>query len=350
MKAKVVKLSKLAEMVGGELFGDPHLEICGVADLSSAGAGDISFLADAKKVSTLERSLASAVIIPATLDHVSKPAIKVRDPYLAIAHIHNFFIEKPFVATGIDERAVIGKDCRISEDISIGPLVVIGDRVQIGRRVRLYPGVVVGDDAVLGDDVTLHPNVAVGERCTLGNRVTIHSGTVVGSDGFGYATDENGHHVKRPQVGIVQIDDDVEIGANVCIDRATFGKTWVQRGVKIDNLVQLAHNVVVGEDSFLVAQVGIAGSTTTGRSVILGGQVGVAGHIHLGDRVMVAAMSGVHNNLDDRLVVAGVPAIPHPKWLRASAVYAKLPELVKELREVKKQLAEMKKQSGGSEE
>lgn len=350
MKNKVIKLGELAEMVGGELIGDPETKIAGVADLETAKDGEISFLADAKHVAAAEKTAAAAVIVPAALDHLPRPAIKVRDPYLAVARIHNYFLAEPFTATGIDPRAVVGRDCRIPAEVSVGPLVVIGDRVRIGARVRLYPGVVIGDDAVLGDDVVLHANVNIGARCVIGSRVMMHAGTVIGSDGFSYATDENGRHVKRPHVGIVQIDDDVEIGANVCIDRATFGRTWVKRGTKIDNLVQLAHNVVIGEDSFLVAQVGIAGSTTTGRSVVLGGQVGVSGHIHLGDRVMAAAKSGVHNNLEDGMVVAGIPAFPHKKWLRASGAYAKLPDLVKELREVKKQLAELTKRSGGNDE
>lgn len=351
MNHKFTILGELAELVGGEILGDPEVRISGVADLDSAGLGDISFLVDGKKISLLERSAASAVIVPAGLDNSPKPAIRVRDPYLAVARIHNYFLAEPFNATGIDPRACIGKECRIAAEVSIGPLVVIGDRARIGERVRLYPGVVIADDAVIGDEVVLHANVTIGERCLIGSRVIIHSGTVIGSDGFGYATDEQGHQIKRPQVGIVQIDDDVEIGANVCVDRATFGKTWVQRGTKIDNLVQLGHNVVIGEDSFIVAQVGIAGSTRTGRSVMLGGQAGIGGHLTLGDRVMVAAKSGVHSTVKDGMVVSGIPAIPHKKWLRASAAYAMLPELIKELREMKRELAEMKrKQSGGYEE
>jgi UDP-3-O-[3-hydroxymyristoyl] glucosamine N-acyltransferase len=203
--------------------------------------------------------------------------------------------------------------------------------------------VVIGDEVVIGDDVLLHPNVTVVARCVLGNRVIIHPGAVIGSDGFGYATDEAGRHVKRPHVGIVQLDDDVEIGANTCIDRGTFGKTWVKTGAKIDNLVQLGHNVVIGEHSFLVAQVGVAGSTKTGHHVVMGGQVGMAGHLAIGNGVMIAAKSGVHDDQPDGAVVAGIPAIPHKKWLRASAAVAKLPELGKELRELKRQVAELAK-------
>jgi UDP-3-O-[3-hydroxymyristoyl] glucosamine N-acyltransferase len=265
----------------------------------------------------------------------------VRNPYLAVARIHALFVEEPFVATGIDARAVVGQDCHIPAEVAISPLVYLGNRVRLGQRVTLHPGVVVYDDAVIGDDVVLYANVTIGHHCRVGNRVIIHSGAVIGSDGFGYATDEKGRHVKRPQVGMVQIDADVEIGANACIDRATFGKTWIKRGTKIDNLVQLGHNVIIGEDALLVAQVGMSGSVTTGSNVVIGGQVGLAGHIHLGDRVMIAAKSGVTKSLEPGVMVGGIPAIPQKNWLRSSAAYAQLPEMVRELRELKRKVAEL---------
>lgn len=335
------RLAELAALVEGELVGDPEMLIGGVADFDNAVEGEITFVADLKRGVRLDACKASAIIVPLALTEVSTPVIRVKNPYLAMARIHALFVEVPFVATGIDERAVVGHDCSIPVEVAISPLVYIGNRVSIGQRVTLHPGVVVYDDVVLGDDVMLYANVTIGHGCLVGNRVIIHSGAVIGSDGFGYATDGNGRHVKRPQVGVVQIDDDVEIGANTCIDRATFGKTWVKRGTKIDNLVQLGHNVMVGEDSLLVSQSGLAGSVTTGNNVILGGQVGVAGHIHLGDRVVVAAKSGVHNNLEPGVIVAGMPAIPHKIWLRSSAAYAKLPEMVRELRELRRKVAEL---------
>ncbi|MDG4476345.1 UDP-3-O-(3-hydroxymyristoyl)glucosamine N-acyltransferase [Thiovibrio frasassiensis] len=341
MAGKKIRLAELVVLVQGELVGDPELLISGVADFDSAGEGEITFVADLKRGARLDECKGSAIIVPLAVTEISGSAIRVKNPYLAVARIHALFVEEPFVATGVDARAVVGDDCHIPAEVAISPLVFIGNRVHLGQRVTLHPGVVVYDDAVIGDDVVLYANVTIGRGCRIGNRVIIHSGAVIGSDGFGYATDGNGHHLKRPQVGVVQIDDDVEIGANTCIDRATFGRTWVKRGTKIDNLVQLGHNVVIGEDALLVAQVGMAGSTTTGNNVVIGGQVGLGGHIHLGDRVMIAAKSGVHNNLEPGSIVAGIPAIPHKNWLRASAAYAKLPDMVREMRELKKKVAEL---------
>lgn len=335
------RLAELAALVQGELLGDPDVLIGGVADFDSAGEGEITFVADLKHGARLDQCKASAIIVPAAVTEINIPVIRVMNPYLAVAHIHALFVKETFVATGIDPRAVVGHDCHIPAEVAISPLVYLGNRIRLGQRVTLHPGVVIYDDAVIGDDVVLYSNVTIGHGCSIGSRVIIHSGAVIGSDGFGYATDGNGRHIKRPQVGMIQIDDDVEIGANTCIDRATFGKTWIKRGTKIDNLVQLGHNVVIGEDALLVAQVGIAGSTTTGSNVVLGGQVGVGGHIHLGDRAMVAAKSGVHNDLELGAVVAGIPAIPHKTWLRSSAAYAKLPEMVRELRELRRQVAEL---------
>jgi len=341
MACEKKRLAELAALVEGELVGDPGVLIGGVADFDSAGKDEITFVADLKREARLDQCKASAIIVPASVTEISVPAIRVRNPYLAVARIHALFVEEPFIATGIDARAVVGQECHIPAEGAISPLVYLGDRVRLGQRVTLHPGVVVYDDAVLGDDVVLYANVTIGRGCQVGNRVIIHSGAVIGSDGFGYATDQNGHHVKRPQVGVVQIDDDVEIGANTCIDRATFGKTWIKRGAKIDNLVQLGHNVMIGEDAMLVAQVGMAGSTTTGKNVVLGGQVGLAGHIHLGDGVMIAAKSGVHGSLEPGAIVAGIPAISHKTWLRASGAYAKLPEMVRELRELRRKVAEL---------
>ncbi len=336
-------LAELAALVGGELAGPPELVISGLNDLATAGDGEITFVTDGRRLEALAACRAAAVILPQAVAAADRPAIRVRDPYLAAALIHQHFLARPFLAGGVHPTAVIGSACHIPAAVTIGPHAVLGNGVRLGERVTIGPGVVIGDEVVIGDDVLLHPNVTIAARCVLGNRVIIHAGTVIGSDGFGYATDGAGRHVKRPHVGIVQIDDDVEIGANTAIDRGTFGKTWIKAGAKIDNLVQLGHNVVIGEHSFLVAQVGISGSTTTGHHVVMGGQVGLAGHLTLGNGVMIAAKSGVHDDQPDGAVIAGIPAIPHKRWLRASAAMAKLPELLKELREMKRQVAELLK-------
>ena len=206
------------------------------------------------------------------------------------------------------------------------PLVFVGDRVKVGEKVTIYPGVVIGSDCVIGDETVLHANVSIADRTVIGNRVIIHSGVSIGSDGFGYATDKTGRHTKKSQVGNVQIDDDVEIGANSCVDRAAFGTTRIRSGAKIDNLVMVAHNVDVGENVILVGQVGIAGSTTLGKNVVLGGQAGVAGHLKIGDRAIVAAMGGVHSNLKEGAVVGGAPAFDIKKWGRATASFTRMPE------------------------
>jgi len=281
--------------------------------------------------------------VPLAIDTADKPLIRVKNPYMAAAVIQNHFLQEPFQASSIHPTAHIGNDCIIPEAVYIGPMVVIGDRVKLGERVTIKPGVVVGDDVEIGDDSILFANVTVYHSCTIGKRVQIHSGTVIGADGFGFASDEQGNHVKWPHIGTVQIDDDVDIGANTTVDRATFGKTHIKKGTRIDNLVAVGHNVKIGENSVVVAQVGIAGSARLGKNVVLGGQVGVKGHIHLDDGVMVAAKSGVHNNQQKGSIIAGIPAIPHKKWLKASMTIAKLPEMYKDIRELKNKISQIYK-------
>lgn len=337
-------LRDLAPLVNGELEGDGAVEITALKDLAAAGPGEVAFLANSGKREAVAGCGASALIVPADFESGDLPVkalLKVANPVLAATHIQNFLLTKPFRATGVNPRAVIGEDCRISREVSIGAGVVVGERVSLGERVTLAPGVVVGEDTVIGDDVTIHPNVTIYPHTLIGNRVTIHGGSVIGADGFGYATDGEGRHHKRAHLGRVRIGDDVEIGANVCVDRATFGETTIEEGAKIDNLVQVAHNVSVGKNSLLVAQAGIAGSTRLGRGVIVGGQAAVSGHLELGDGVMVAGKSGVHSSQKAGVVVAGYPAINHKKWLRACAALANLPEMVRELRELRRRLKEM---------
>jgi UDP-3-O-[3-hydroxymyristoyl] glucosamine N-acyltransferase len=236
----------------------------------------------------------------------------------------------------------------IGPEVSIHPFVYVGDRSRIGSRVVLYPGVYIGEEVEIGEGTILYPNVVVMDHCRIGRRVIIHGGTVIGSDGFGFVPDKSGY-VKIPQVGIVEIEDDVEIGANCAIDRAAMGKTLIQKGVKTDNLVQIAHNVVIGENTVLVAQVGIAGSTEIGRWVALGGQVGVVGHITIGDQARVGAQSGVGSDVKAGEILSGSPAFPHREWLKAQVVFPRLPEIKKNLTALEKRVAELEKKIGNAE-
>lgn len=338
---KTITLGALARLVEGELIGNSDLPITGFGPLDAAGPGDISFLVKVQYLDQVERSRASAFLVSKNIAIEGKDIVKVDDVYLASALIQNYFLERPFVGGGVDETAVVGTGCEISTEITIGPRVVIGDRVRIGERVEIAAGSVLGDDVIIGNDCRIRPNVTIEHGCELGDRVVVHPGTVIGSDGYGYATDKRGFHIKRPQLGMVKIGDDVEIGANCCIDRATFGTTWIKSGTKIDNLVQVAHNVVVGENSLLVSQVGISGSTTIGRNAVFGGKSSAAGHQQIGDGSMVAGMTAVHGDQPAGSRLAGVPAIEAKQWMKSVTQFAKLPELAKDIRRMKKELARL---------
>ncbi len=342
MTQKNIPLTKIAELVDGKIVGKEDMLVHGFAPIEAAGEGQLTFLAKASQEDLLEETGASAVIVPKKVERSSKTIICVDDPYLASAIAHTYLIDESFKAKGIHPNVVIGDQSAIGEEVSIGPFVAIGKRVSIGEKVTIGSGTVIGDDVMIGDNVTLHANVTIEHGCTIGSRVTLHPGVVIGSDGYGYAADKTGCHHKRPQVGTVRIDDDVEVGANSCIDRATFGVTWIKQGTKVDNLVQIGHNVVVGEHSLIVSQVGIAGSATLGRNVVLGGKVAVKGHITLEDGVMVAAKSGVHTNLSKGAIVGGSPVLPIKQWTKAAIVYGKLPDMHKQLKKITQDILKLK--------
>lgn len=331
-------LQQLADLVEGRVEGNPHLVMRGLNGIEQAGPDELTFILESKQLPLPAACQAGACIVPADAGSLSIASIVTDQPAVAAARIHTFFLAAPFAAQGIHPSAVIGSGCTIPSQVSIGPLVCLGERVVLGERVTIHAGAVIGSDTVIGDDTVIHAHVTVAERCTIGQRVILNHGAVIGSDGFGFATDARGRHYKKPQVGTVRIDDEVEIGALSCVDRAAFGVTWVKAGAKIDNLVMVGHNVVIGENSVLVAQVGVAGSTTLGRNVVLGAKVGVAGHLHLGDQVMAAAMSGVHNNQPNGAVIGGAPAFAVKSWGKATAVFSRLPEMAKELRRLRKEV------------
>jgi len=331
------KLRELAQWVGGTVVGDEEVEISGVAAIEEARTGEITFIAHPKYLPLLNTTNASAVIVSTGITQARRPLLCVANPYMAFAKILSLFFQKADQVKGIDPNAWVSPSARLGKEISIYPFVYVGDRCQIGDRVTLYPGVYVGEDSSIDEESILFPNVSIYSRTVIGKRVILHSGVVVGSDGFGY-TKEGKKNVKIPQVGGVEIEDDVEIGANTTIDRATLGKTIIRRGVKIDNLVQVAHNVVIGEDSIIVAQVGISGSTKIGSNVTLAGQVGLVGHIEIGDNVLVGAQSGVTHDLAANQAYSGSPAMEHRQFLRTITVMPKLPEMRKTLLDMEKRL------------
>jgi UDP-3-O-[3-hydroxymyristoyl] glucosamine N-acyltransferase len=342
-------LRDLANLIGGEVTGNAHLVISGVSSIEKAREGEITFITQSKYLSKARETKASAIIAAETIEDIDKPFILTDNPYRAYAKIATLFHPHPHPQPGIAENTIVGEETRIGKGASIYPFVFIGKKVTIADGVIIYPHTFIGDETCIDQGTIIYSNVSVRERCRIGKRVIIHSGTVIGSDGFGFAPDGNCYH-KIPQIGTVQIDDDVEIGANNTIDRGALGTTWLKRGVKTDNLVHVAHNVVVGEDTLLVAQVGISGSTTIGKHVTLAGQVGVVGHLEIGDNTIVGAKTGVSGSVPADTVVSGYPHMPHRQWLKSSRCFPLLPEMrktLKHLEERMKQVEELLDKSTG---
>lgn len=330
-------LREIADLLNGTLLGDGDIEITGVTNIGDATHTDISF-AVAPHLDKAALSGAAAVIIPETITEFAKPAIRVENPRMAFVSLLKIFTPKIVVAPGVHSTAVIGDNVTMGENVSIMAYSVIADDVKIGNNTVVYPHTYIGNGVAVGSDSLIYPNVTICDGCHIGNRVIIHSGAAIGSDGFGFIT-IGGRHQKVPQVGNVLIEDDVEIGANVGIDRATTGSTIVKCGTKIDNLVHLAHNVVIGENCFLVAQTGIAGSVKVGNNVTFAGQSGCAGHLTIGDNCVFAARSAPISDVPAGSFYAGFPARPHKTWLRTEASANKIPDLIKKVRELEKRLA-----------
>ncbi|MEW6186492.1 MAG: UDP-3-O-(3-hydroxymyristoyl)glucosamine N-acyltransferase [Thermodesulfobacteriota bacterium] len=342
-----VSLEDLARLVGGEVQGNCPDLLFGVSSLGQAGKGQITFLTSPKYLPDLETTRASAVIVGRPVPPSAKPLLITANPYLAYARIAQFFSPPSVHPSGISPLARVGADCRIGEGVSIYPFVYLGDGVEVEKGVVLLPGVYVGDSVRIGEDSIVYPNVSLLFGTVIGKRVIIHSGSVIGSDGFGFAQ-EGMNQVKIPQTGLVQIDDDCEIGANNTIDRASLGRTWLKKGVKTDNQVHVGHNVEVGEHTLLIAQVGISGSVTIGKGVILAGQVGVIDHLSIGDEARVTGKSGVIQSIPAKAVVSGYPAMPHKTFLRSSALFQRLPELAKRIQTLENRIlgleAQLKKE------
>jgi UDP-3-O-[3-hydroxymyristoyl] glucosamine N-acyltransferase len=335
-------LNEIARLIDGKVVGDGDILITGVSGIKEAAEGDITFLANPKYSPLMDKTRAAAIITSIDAQKTSKPVILTENPSLAFAKIISMFMpDDAGHPQGIDYTVVMGKNVTLGKDVAIGPYVVIGDNVVIGDKSIIYAGCFIGHHSKIGNQTLIYPHVSIRERVSIGNRVIIHSGTVIGSDGFGFATIKGSHH-KIPQVGTVEIADDVEIGANVTIDRARFDKTVIGRGTKIDNLVQIAHNVVIGENSLIVAQVGISGSTIIGNNVTLAGQAGLVGHITIGDNAIVTAQSGVAKSVPPDTMVSGYPARPFMTNQRVNASLQNLPKLFNLVRELEKKVEELK--------
>jgi len=335
--SKSITVGTIAEYVEGILAGDPDCLVTAPNSIDQAVNGQIAFAEKGAALKALAKTQASAVLVPKGVQAAAVNLIQVDNPRLSFAKVLHLFIPSSSIPIGIHPSAVIGQGCRIGNDAAVGPGVVVGSGAAIGERVVLHPNVTVGDNVRIGDDTVIYPNAAILERSRIGQRVIIHAGTVIGSDGYGFVFDGGRHH-KIPQIGIVQIDDDVEIGANTTIDRATLGKTWIKTGTKIDNLVQIGHNVEIGEHSIIVAQVGIAGSTKSGRYLVAAGQAGIGGHLTLGDGVTIGPQCGVAQSVPDNQTMSGTTlAMPHGVWLRLQKVISDLPALFKRVRRLERQ-------------
>jgi UDP-3-O-[3-hydroxymyristoyl] glucosamine N-acyltransferase len=341
-------LAELAARVGGEVVGDGALQLTGVSALEDAGPAHVSFFSNRKYRKAFEASKAGVVVVePAETAAPGRALLRVQNAYLAFAKITTLFHPPREAEPEVAETAAVHPSARVHPSAQVMPLCSVGPGAEIGPRTILHPGVHVGEGARVGADCVLYSNVVVREHCVLGDRVILQPGAIIGADGYGYAFDMEGEgkgprHYKFPQIGIVVVEDDVEIGANTCVDRAALGVTRVGRGTKIDDLVMVAHNVEIGPLSLLVSQVGISGSSKLGMGVVVGGQAGIVGHLHIGDGVRIGGQSGVMNDVEAGATIIGSPARPHGEWMKNMASLDHLTEMRRELHRLRKEVEELK--------
>ncbi len=336
-----MRLGEIAKQLGCELRGDPDMEITGVAGLEEAGASELTFLANPRYLPKIQTTKAGAIIVGREARETAIPALVSSNPYLDFARALELFYHPPRPAPGVHPTAVIAPTARLGEGSSVGPYVVIGERVRIGRHAVLHAHATIYEGVEIGDDFCAHSHAVVREFCRIGHRVILQNGAIIGADGYGFARRADGTHHKIPQSGIVVIEDDVEIQAHAAIDRAAVGETRIGRGSKIDNLVQIGHACRVGANAIICAQAGIAGSTVLGDNVVLAGQVGIINHLSIGDNVQVTAQSGVGRDVPAGQKVSGSPAFDNRQWLRATAVFEKLPELQRAVRRLEEEKPQM---------
>lgn len=340
-----MKLSDLAEKLDCTLEGDGNIEIKGVATLEDAGIEHISFLTNVKYHPEVKVTKASAVIVGPEFPAIEKALLRHLNPYLTFAKALRLFYTAPAKAPGIHPTAIISEQATVGKDVSIGAYTTVGDGVKIGDQTIIESHCSVGDNVTIGTSTIIHTGCVIRERVIIGNDCVIQSNSVIGSDGFGYAKQDDGSWYKILQTGIVVLEDEVEVGALTTIDRATLGETRILRGAKIDNLVQIGHGSVVGQNSLICAQVGLAGSTAVGKNVILAGQVGVAGHLTIGDNVIATPQTGIPNSVEAGSYISGAPAMPHRTWMKSSSVITRLPEILKTVRSLERRVASLEETS-----
>lgn len=336
---------QIAELIHGSIEGDENAKINTFAKIEEGKKGAISFLSNPKYTHYIYETESSVVLVNNDVV-LEKPTnatlIRVENAYECVAQLLQIYESMKPKKSGIDSLAFVSPSAKIGEDCYIGAFAYVGDNAEIGDGCQIYPHAVIYDNVKIGNNSTLYPNVSIYHDCKIGNNVVIHSGTVIGADGFGFAPNADGYD-KIPQIGIVTIEDDVEIGANTCVDRSTMGSTYIRKGVKLDNLIQIAHNVEVGENTVMAAQVGVAGSTKVGKWCMFGGQVGMAGHISIADGTQVGAQAGITNTVKKAdAPIIGSPAIDAKAYMKAYAVYRRLPEMYQELNALRKEIEKIK--------
>ena len=340
-------VEQIASFLNGEVIGNGSIKVSNLSKIDDGKPGTLSFLANSKYTHFIYETEASAVLVRRDFvpeQEVKTTLIKVDDPYACLALLLNMVDQatRP-QKNGIEENSFIAKNANLGEDIYVGAFTYISNNASIGNNCKIFPQCYIGDNVKIGSNCIIYPGVKIYHNCVIGNNVIIHAGTVIGSDGFGFAP-QNGEYVKIAQIGNVVVEDNVEIGANTTIDRATLGSTIIKRGAKLDNLIQVAHNVEIGESTVMAAQVGVAGSTKVGKHCMIGGQVGFAGHITIGDNVNIGAQSGIPNNVDSKSNLLGYPAIPAKEFARQVVMMKRLPEINNSIRELQKEIANLKSQ------
>jgi len=331
------ELGEIAKLVEGDLKGDPSKKITGINRLDKAGPEEISFFKDKRYQKELLNTKAGALLLERPFPHLHQDQIIVKDSFKAYVKVARLFMKEVPRYQGVSHMAFVHPKAVIGKDVSIYPFVYVGDGVTIGDRVVLFPGVYVGDGSAIKEGSILYPNVVIMPGCEIGANCILHAGVVIGADGFGYFQDEAGIQ-KVPQVGRVVIGDGVELGANTCVDRAALGETHLGDNVKLDNLVQIGHNVLVGDNTLIVAQTGVSGSVRIGKNVVIGGQVGISDHLSIGDGAMIGSQSGVAKDIAPREVVSGTPTMPHRLWLRVVTLLRELPNLFERVKALEKQM------------